>query len=59
MPYKLYVNVNEASDISIEGGDLQEQPGDGIRRGIALWGSPCLAKGTGGTFENNQATYGT
>lgn len=53
---KLYVNGNEASDISIEGGTFRRNEARESGGAIAVWGEPGLVKITGGTFEKNRAT---
>lgn len=55
MSKKLYINGNEASDISIEGGTFRNNKALEMGGAIALWGESTLAKVTGGTFENNRA----
>lgn len=52
---KLYVNGNEASEISIEGGTFRNNLALESGGAIALWGAPSLVTITGGTFENNRA----
>lgn len=57
MSHKLYVNGNEPSNISIEGGTFRNNKALESGGAIALWGAPGLVTVTGGLFENNQARY--
>lgn len=53
--HQLYLNGNEAFDISIEGGTFRNNLALESGAAIAVWGAPSLVRITGGTFENNKA----
>lgn len=54
--HKLYVNGNEASNISVEGGIFRRNEALEAGGALAVWGVPGLVTITGGTFERNKAT---